>query len=106
MKALTQKKLLKEHIVALENKQVHDFETLKNQYQVTIDSFKPLNLIKDSILDVATVSNIKSYLINGAVGLGAYYLSKTFTNENEKNAMKRTIGKVVNFALKNFFGKK
>ena len=40
MKALTQKELLKEHIVALENKQVHDFETLKNQYQVTIDSFK------------------------------------------------------------------
>ena len=106
MKTLTQKDLLKEQIVALEKKQVEDFEILKNQYQVTIDSFKPLNLIKNSILDVATTPNLKSYLISGAIGLGTNYLSKTFANENEKNPIKRTIGKVVNFALRNFFGKK
>ena len=106
MKTLTQKDILKEQIVALEKKQVQDLETLKNQYQATIDSFKPLNLIKNSILEVATTSNLKSYLISGAIGLGTNYLSKTFTNENEQNPIKRTIGKVVKFALRNFFGKK
>lgn len=106
MKTLNQKDILKEQIIALENKQVQDFEMLKNQYQATIDSFKPLNLIKDSILEVATFSNIKSYLISGAVGLGTNYLSKTFANENEKNPIKKVLGKVVNFALKNFGIKK
>ena len=106
MKTLNQKDILKEQILALEKKQTQDFEILKNQYQVTIDSFKPLNLIKDSILEVTTISNLKSYLISGVVGLGTNYLSKIFTNKNEKNPIKNGIGKVVSFALKNFFEKK
>lgn len=106
MKTINQKAVLMERIVALQSKQTQDFEALKNQYQVTIDSFKPLNLIKNSILDVATTPNLKSYLISGAIGLGSDYLSKTFLNENDKNPIKRVIGKVVRFALKNIVGKK
>ena len=102
MNTPNQKELLKEKIIALENKQAQDLETLKNQYQATVDGFKPLNLIKNSILEVATSPNLTSYLISGAIGMGTNYLKKTFLNENDTNPIKKGIGKVVKFALNRF----
>lgn len=105
MKTPNQTELLRTKIAVLENKQIQDFKILKNQYQETKDNFKPLNFIKNSILEVAAIPNLKSYLISSAIGLGTNYLSKTFSNENNTNPIKKVFEKVVKFALNGFFEK-
>ena len=97
---------LKEKIALLKSKQADDFVVLKQQYYATIDSFKPLNLIKSASQEFISTPNLKSNLINGAIGLGTNYLSKNLLNENSANPIKRVIGKVLKFALKNFIEKK
>ena len=90
----------------MKNKQAEDFLLLKNQYHTTIDSFKPINLIKSSIEEVITSPNLKTNLINGAIGLGTNYLTKNLFNDNSVNPLKQVLGKVLKFTLKNFIGKK
>ncbi|MFM9989178.1 hypothetical protein [Flavobacterium sp.] len=106
MKPIDERTALKEKIAFLKNKQAEDFLILKDQYHTTIDSFKPINLIKSSLQKVITSPDLKANLINGAIGLGTNYLSKTLLNDNSVNPIKRGLGKVLKFALKNFIGKK
>lgn len=97
---------LEQKIDFLRNKQVADFLILKNQYHATIDSFKPINLIKNSFQEAITSPDLKSNLINGAIGLGTNYLTKNLLNEDSTNPIKRVFGKVLKFVLKNFIEKK
>ncbi len=106
MKNNNEKIELKEKIAFLKLKQAQDFVVLKQQYYATIDSFKPLNLIKSATQEFISSPDLKSNLINGAIGFGTNYLSKNILNENSANPIKRILGKVLKFALKNFIGKK
>ena len=105
MKTINQKRELEAKIALLRSKQETDFMILKNQYHVTIDSFKPFNLIKNTLGDVLTSPNIKANLINGALSLGSNYLTNNLLNEESKNPIKRVLGKVLKFAMKNFIGR-
>jgi hypothetical protein len=73
---------------------------------VKVDSFKPLNLIKSSMHEFISSSDLKSILINRAIGIGTNYLSKKLSNEDSINSVKKVLGKVLKFALKNFIGNK
>ncbi len=106
MKNNNEKIELKEKIAFLKLKQAQDFVVLKQQYYATIDSFKPLNLIKSATQEFISSPDLKSNLINGAIGFGTNYLSRNILNENSANPIKRILGKVLKFALKNFIGKK
>ena len=106
MKPINEKIELEQRIAFLKNKQVADFLALKNQYHATMDSFRPINLIKNSFQEAITSPGLKSSLINGAIGLGTTYLTKNLLNEDSANPIKRVLGKVLKFALKNFIEKK
>ncbi len=106
MKTINQKKELEAKIAVLRSRQAVDYKILKDQYHVTIDSFKPFNLIKNTLEDVITSPNIKANLINGAISFGSNYLTKNVLSEDSKNPIKRVLGKVLKFALKNFIDRK
>ena len=106
MKTINQKREMEARIAILKSRQAADFIALKDQYHVTIDSFKPFNLIKNSLEDAITSPNLKANLINGAISLGSNYLTKNVLNEDSKNPIKRVLSKVLKFALKNFIERK
>jgi hypothetical protein len=106
MKSINQKTELEEKIAYLKLKKSDDFYALQEQYNETVESLKPLNLIKSATRKFITDPNLKTNLLNGAIGLGTNYLSKTLMNENTLNPVKRVLGKVLKFAMKNFIGKK
>jgi hypothetical protein len=106
MKTIDQKAALETKIAFLKSKQASELLVLKDQYQNTIDSFKPINLIKNSLEEVFTTPNLKVNLISGAIGFGTRYLTTNFINPNSENSVKRVLGKVLKFALKNFIGNK
>jgi hypothetical protein len=103
MKKIT---LLEEKIAFLRYKQSDELLELKNQYYTTVESLKPLNLIKSATQEIISMPNLKSSLVNGAIGFGLNYVSNNFLNENATNPIKRVLGKVLKFTLKNFVGKK
>jgi SpoVK/Ycf46/Vps4 family AAA+-type ATPase len=106
MKHTKEKIALEAKIAFLKEKQSEDFVALKQQYYATVDSFNPLNLIKSATQEFISSPDLKSSLINGAIGLGTTYLSKNLLNENSANPIKRVLGKVLKFTMKNFIGKK
>ena len=100
MKPINEKQDLEQKITFLKNKQAADFLALKNQYYATIDSFKPMNLIKNSFQEALTTPGLKSSLINGAIGFGTSYFAKNLLNETSSNPVKRVFGNVLKWVLK------
>lgn len=106
MKSTNQNIALSEKIEYLKSKQSADLMVLKNQYFQTINSLKPINIIKTATYDFISSPNLKSTLINGIIGLGTQYLSKNFLNEYSANPIKRTLGRLFKFAVKNIVGRR
>jgi hypothetical protein len=106
MKTTSEKIRLEAEIAFLKNKQAEDLLILKEQYYRTVESFKPVNLIKSATREFISSPNLKSNVINGAIGIGTSYLTKNLLNEDSVNPIKRVLGKVLKFAVKNFIGKK
>ena len=106
MKNTDEKIELEAKIAFLKQKQTDDFVVLKQQYELTVDSFKPINLIKSATQEFISSPDLKSNLISGAIGLGTNYLTKNLLNVAAVNPIKRVLSKVLKFGLKNFIGKK
>ena len=102
MTVINEQALLKAKIIFLRQKQAKDCMALKQQYNETIECLKPINLIKSASLEFISIPNLKSNLINGAIGITATYLTKNVLNENSTNPVKRILGKVLKLALDNF----
>lgn len=106
MKTINQKAQLATKIALLRNKQESDFLHLKDQYHITIDSFKPINLIKNSIEDAITMPSIKSSLIKGTVGFGINFLANNFLHPKSSSSKNTVLGNVLKFVTKSFMSKK
>lgn len=106
MKTTNQKAVLMEQIKALQTKQSTDLENLKTQYQMTIASFKTVNLIKTSLQEIITTPNLTSNLIGGTLGMGTGYLLKNILTDSDNSPIKKILGKVVKLALKRWVGRK
>ena len=102
MKEITQ---IQERITFLKKKQAGDLIELKNQYNTTIEGLNPINLIKSATQEIISIPNLKSNVINGVMSFGLNYVSNNFLNDNSANPVKRILGKVLKFALKNLVGK-
>ena len=106
MKTIDEKKALEVKIAFLKSKQASDYFNLKLQYHDTVNSFKPINLIKSSLSEVIASPNLKANIINGALSMGSNYLTNNFLNPTSKNPVKSALGKIVKFAFKNFIRNK
>jgi hypothetical protein len=102
MKTIDEKEALKQTIITLRNKQADDFFVLKQQYHTTIDSFKPVNLIKNSIQEVLTSPNLKANLMQGAIALGTNYISNKVFFGNANHPVKRVLGSVYKAIVNRF----
>ena len=100
------KQTLNERIALLESRKSHEFYLLKEQWEITYESLKPVNLIKSTFRDVASSPEIKSHLLGNLIGLGTGYLSKKIMFGGTHNPFKRIIGTILQFAVSNFVGSK
>lgn len=97
---------LDDRIALLESKKSNEFYLLKEQWQTTYESLKPVNLIKSTFRDVASSPEIKSHLVGNLIGLGTGYLSKKIMFGGTHNPIKKIIGTILQFAVSNFVGNK
>ena len=106
MKRKSETDALNEVIILLENKQVQELESLREQFNVTYESFKPINLIKSTFLEVTTSPEIKNSIVKNSIGLATGYITKKVLFGTSHNVIKRLFGTLLQFVIANVVSKK
>lgn len=101
MKKINQTDLLNETIRYLENKQTLELYALKEQFEVTYESIKPLNIIKSAFTEITTSPSLKGNIINSIVGMATGYLTKRVLVGSTHNPIKRILGTLLQFVITN-----
>ncbi|MFI5220080.1 MAG: hypothetical protein ACHQNT_11405 [Bacteroidia bacterium] len=96
---------LNETISLLQDKQAHQLKILREQFNITYESLKPINLIKSTFREVASSPEIKNNMVSNAIGLTTGYLSKKVLFGASHNPVKRLIGTFLQFAIANVVSK-
>jgi hypothetical protein len=92
---------LRESILQLEIKQIEEQRLLKEQFLITYERMKPVNMIKNSIKDLITSSDLKDNLFSTALGLAAGYLSKKAAVGSTHNPIKQILGAFLQLGVTN-----
>ncbi len=81
-----------------EEQQVKSLE-VKQQYYTTLESIKPINLLKSSLKDAVTPSHLQDDLLIGALSIASGYMAKKLILGASPNIPKRIIGLVLQFGI-------
>src|ERR1700750_2293397 len=95
-----------EKIALLKIREVQELDALKQQFHATIDSLKPVNLIKNSIKNATSSPGIKSTLVKGALGLATAYFSKRIFLRAAQKPVKKIVGSLIGMGIARFITKK
>ena len=87
-------------ILTLENVQKNDKAKLKEQFNYTYESLKPLNFIKDILKNASESDDLKESILNNSIGLTAGYFSKLMFESSSKSPIKKIVGNAVLFGFK------
>ncbi|MBK9256715.1 MAG: hypothetical protein IPM42_14605 [Saprospiraceae bacterium] len=101
MDNITNYKELKKSIDALENRQLQEVTIIKNEFSNGLESLKPGNLIKSTLLSVTKTAGMKESLIATTIGLVAGYVSKKVFIGTSHNPIKKLAGTLVLIAMTN-----
>jgi hypothetical protein len=105
MKKEVTRDALNEQIARLQDKQAEELEILKEQFYITYESLKPINLVKNTLQEITTSPGIKDNLLNNAIGLVTGYISKKVLVGSSHNPIKRILGTLFQFAIANVVSK-
>lgn len=105
MKMKNETDALNETIVLLQNKRAEELKLLKEQFHLTYESLKPINLIKSTFHEVTASPEIKNNILNNAIGLTTGYLSRKVLVGASHNPIKKIFGILLQFAIANVVSK-
>jgi len=92
---------LREAIELLEVEQVFKAEVLKEQFHLAYESFRPVNLLKSTLKDIASSPNLINNILGAAVGLGTGYLSKKIVVGGSGNIFRKLLGVIIQMGVTN-----
>ena len=101
MNNINQTEALNKTIAALQAKKEIEFSLLKEQFQITYESLKPINLIKSTLANVASSPELKNNVLNNVIGLTTGYISKKVILGSTRNPIKILLGSLFQFAIAN-----
>lgn len=91
---------LKENIRLLEIRQAEEAMQLKQQFRITYESLKPINLIKSSLQELVESTEVKNNLFESLLAILSAYLSKTIIT-SKSNIFMKIIRVFAHFGLSN-----
>lgn len=92
---------LKKAIQLLEIEQAFKGQLLKEQFFLTYESLKPLNLLKNTLKDAASSPWLIENLIGAALSLSSGYISKKVVVGASGGLIRKIIGSVLQFGVTN-----
>jgi hypothetical protein len=90
---------LKESIRLLEIKQAEEGAILKEQFAITVESFKPINLLKSTIKEMTSSVELKSNLSETVISILAGYLTKKIMVNSKSGPFMKILGAVLQFGV-------
>ncbi len=105
MKKIHKAEELKNAILELEAKKIVAEDELKKQFHTTLETFKPSNIIKNTVSEVTASPLFKHNILNLAIGLGAGYLTKKVAVGRKAGLFARTIGTALQFGVTSLIAK-
>jgi len=96
---------LKESIRLLEIRQVEEGQALKEQFKITYESLKPLNLIKSSLNELTSSVEIKNSLFETIVSILTGYLTKKMMVSSKSNPFMKILGALLQFGVTSIVAK-
>lgn len=105
MKKITALEELRASIELLETKQTDEAILLKEQFKVTYESLKPVNLFKKMLHEFTSDDELKSNLTDTTLGLAAGYLSKKAVIGSNTNPFKQVLGSLIQMGVSSIVSK-
>ncbi len=96
---------LKESIRILEIRQAEEGQQFNAQLRITYESLKPINLIKNSIKDLAESFEIKNNLFKTVISIVSGYLTQKFIVNSKSNLLVKLLGILMQFGVTNLVSK-
>lgn len=96
---------LRDAILLLEVKQAEEEKMLREQFQLTYESIKPINLIKNTLKEVVHSGDLKDNILSTSVGLTAGYLSKVLFEIVTPSPLRKLLGTALMFGITNLVAK-
>jgi len=101
MKKITAANQLKEIIELLEIKHTLNEELLKDQFRITYNSLKPVNIIKNTISDIFTSPAVTNSILGSVVGIISGYFTKKVAVGDSHNKVREVLGTVLQLGVTN-----
>lgn len=92
-------------IIEMESAHKLDGIELRQSFRDVLNSFRPIQLIKDTFTKVAESGKIKDSIANMLISVSAGYLSKKIVESGSKNIFKKFLGTVVMFGVSSLVSK-
>jgi hypothetical protein len=105
MKTIHKTEDLKSAILELEAKKIVSEEALKKQFHDTVETFKPSNILKNTVSEVSASPQFKHNILNLVLGLGAGYLTKKIAVGRKAGLFARTMGTALQFGVTSLVAK-
>lgn len=93
-------------MVDLEMQRRLELNDLKMQFDITLDSVKPMNLIKDTISDFRQTPEVQTSLLGSALSIAGGYISKRLLFGNSPSFIKKALGYALQFGVTKLISKK
>ena len=106
MKKINSVTELKRAIIELELKKDAEELMLKSQFKETYNTYKPANILKNTLEEVSASPKFRHNLLNVAIGLGAGYLSKKLIIGRSAGILKRVAGTALQYGVTALVAKK
>ena len=104
--SVSSRKDLETRILELEKIQARQVLELKRSAVDIVESLTPANIIKSALKNVAQSPDLRTSVINTAIGIGAGFLGNKLIVGKSSNIFKRIIGSTLQFGIANFIRKK
>lgn len=82
-----------------------DLRLLKEQFHITYESIKPINLMKNLVHEITASPEIKEDVIGNVIGLAIGFISKKLIVDENSGTLKKVIGTILQFAITNVISK-
>ena len=105
MDKITNTTELKQAILLLEAKQTLEGGMLKEQFKITYESIRPINLIKSTFRELTADPDFKNNLLNTTLSMAVGYLSKKVAIGTTNNPFKQILGTILQMGVTSIVAK-
>jgi hypothetical protein len=101
MEEINSIKNLKSAIQDLEYKQSCEWVLLKEQFNTSYESLKPMNLVKSKLKEMILAPDLKTNVINSVIGFATGFIAKKVVVGKTPNPLLTLVGFAVEMAVAN-----